>query len=327
MRAAWYEQQGPARDVLVVGELPPVKPAHGEVLVRVHASGVNPGDVKKRAGWLGSAMPFPRVVPHSDGAGVIDAVGEGVSAARVGERVWCHGAQSYRPLGTAAELVAIPDQQALTLPDDVSFEHGACLGIPGITAHRAVFGDGPVRGSTVLIAGVLGAVGALAAELAAWGGASVLGTVRSAKDRRRAQSNGVEHVFALDDEHVADAIRSVAPNGVKRIVEVALSDNARLDTAVIAQGGVIAAYGSADPEPRLPFWPLLFENVTIRLLGSDDFPGWAKRQAATDMVSALRAGRLRPEIAESFQLEDIAAAHEAVEHPTARGRVLVKLGG
>src|SRR4051812_1583705 len=149
----------------------------GEVRVRIAFSGVNPGDTKKRGDWLGSRMPFPRIVPHSDGSGVIDAVGQGVDRRRIGQRVWVYGAQSYRPFGTAAQLTVVPDEQAVQLPSDVSDEVGACLGIPGITAHRAVFGDGPVTGQTILVQGVRGAVGTLAAQLAHWGGATVIGTV------------------------------------------------------------------------------------------------------------------------------------------------------
>src|SRR4051794_36183856 len=144
MLAAWYERQGAPADVLEVGTMPDPDPGPGEVRIRVRASGINPGELKKRAGWLGSAMPYPRVIPHSDAAGEIDAVGPGVDAARAGERVWCFGAQSYRPFGTAAELVVVPEWQAWPLPGDVSWEEGACLGIPGLTAHRAVFGDGAV---------------------------------------------------------------------------------------------------------------------------------------------------------------------------------------
>src|SRR3954462_11747570 len=164
MQAAWYERPGPAADVLHVGEMADPVAGPGEVAVRVTFSGINPGDAKKRGDWVGYGMPYPRVVPHSDGAGVIDAVGDGVDAARLGERVWVYGAQSYRPFGTAAQLTAVPVDQAVELPAEVSDEIGACLGIPGITAHRAVFGDGPVAGKTILVQGMLGAVGSLAAQ-------------------------------------------------------------------------------------------------------------------------------------------------------------------
>ena len=160
MLAAWYERAGPAAEVMQVGEMDDPAPGAGEVLVRVAVSGINPGDTKKRSDWVGYGMPFPRVIPHSDGAGVIAAVGAGVDSARVGARVWVYGAQSYRPFGTAAQFTVVPADQAIALPDEVDDELGACLGIPGITAHRAVFGDGPVDGRTVLVHGVLGGVSA-----------------------------------------------------------------------------------------------------------------------------------------------------------------------
>ena len=153
MKAAWYEKQGPASKVLVVGVIPDPKPMRGEVRIKVAASGVNPGDVKKRQDTFGAGMTFPKVIPHSDGAGTIDAVGEDVEASRVGQRVWCFGAQSYRPFGTAAEYVVVPSNQAVPLAATLSYEQGACLGIPGITAHRAVHVAGPVNGRNVLVQG------------------------------------------------------------------------------------------------------------------------------------------------------------------------------
>ena len=153
MRAAWYEKQGPAREVLVVGEMPDPRPEAGEVRIRIAASGINPGDIKKRQDSFGLGMPYPRVIPHSDGAGVVDLVGDGVSAEWVGRRVWCYGAQSYRPFGTAAEFTVVPLDHVAPLPENVSPEQGACLGIPGITAHRAVHVGGEVAGRTVLVQG------------------------------------------------------------------------------------------------------------------------------------------------------------------------------
>src|SRR5947209_3403612 len=174
MIAAWYDRQGPAAEVLQIGELPAPEPSAGEVRVRLNTSGINPGDTKKRGAWPGSPMVFARVIPHSDGAGVIDAVGAGIDPRRVGERVWVYGAQSYRPFGTAAEWTCVPDSNAVPLPDNVGDDVGAALGIPGITAHRAVFGDGPVRDKIVVVHGVLGAVSSLAAQLATWAGATVI---------------------------------------------------------------------------------------------------------------------------------------------------------
>lgn len=322
MRAVWYDRQGAADKVLQVSELPAPEPAPGEVRVRIRLSGVNPGDTKKRRGWLGSRMPFPRVIPHSDGAGVIDAVGAGVRR-RVGQRVWVYGAQSYRPFGTAAELTVVPARMAVDLPDDVDDEVGACLGIPGITAHRAVFCDGSVEGMTVLVHGVLGSVGRLGAQLARWGGASVIGTVRRQADVEHAIST-VDHVVALDDPDPAAVILACAPDGVDRVVEVAFSDNVDLDAAVMKNQAVLAAYATRDERPDFPFWPMLFANVTIRLLGSDDFPREAKEQAASDLTRAAQQGALRIDVATLFPMTDVAQAHDRVDAGS-RARILLAI--
>ena len=327
MIAAWYDQQGPAADVLQVGELPETAPGPGEVRVRLSLSGINPGDIKKREGWLGSAMAFPRIVPHSDGTGVIEAVGPGVGTARTGSRVWVYGAQSYRPFGTAARSTVVPSALAVGLPDEVTGETGACLGIPGITAHRAVFADGPVTGQTVLVHGVRGSVSSLAAQLARWGGATVIGTVRADAELALVAKDVADHVISLQPgpAEAAAVIRDLAPDGVDRVVEVALSPNADLDAAAVRNGAVIAAYASAKDRPELPFWPLLFANVTIRLLGSDDFPQAAKDAAARDLTSAAAQGALSVAIARTFPLAEIAAAHQLVESGSAPGRVLLSI--
>ena len=324
MLASWYDHQGPAAEVLQVGQLPTPQPRAGAVRVRVTASGVNPGDTKKRGAWPGSPMTFPRVVPHSDGAGVIDAVGDGVDVARVGQRAWVFGAQSYRPFGTAAQWTCVPDANAIELPAQVGDELGACLGIPGITAHRAVFGDGSVSGRTVLVHGVLGSVASLAAQLATWAGATVIGTVTRAGDLGRVDTTSVAHPVALDGPDAAAEIRRHAPDGVDRIVEVALSDNADLDAAVVANDAVIACYASRSDRPEIPFWTLLFANVTIRLLGSDDFTAGAKSQAAVDLTAAAGQGAIRVPIGAVYPLAAIADAHEHVDHGPRNGRVLVR---
>jgi NADPH2:quinone reductase len=322
MRAAWYERPGPAGEVLQVGELADPKPGPGEVRVRVRFSGVNPGDTKKRRGWLGSSMPYSRVIPHSDAAGVVDAVGERVDAARIGRRVWVYGAQSYRQFGTAAQFSVVPAQLAIDLPDGVSDEVGACLGIPGITAHRAVFADGPVAGATVLVHGVLGGVGALAAQLAHWGGATVIGTVRRSSDLDRVSSSAGGHTVALDQPDPAAAIRARAGDGVDRIIEVAFSDNIDLDAAVAKNNTIIAAYATRRDRPDFPFWPMLFDNVTIRLLGSDDFPATAKQQATADLTAAAQDGALSIAIGAPLPLEQAAEAHDRIDAGT-RDRILL----
>jgi NADPH:quinone reductase len=328
MRAAWYERGGPASEVLTVSEMDAPRPGPGEVLVRVRASGVNPGEVKKRSDWMGLGIGFPRVIPHSDGAGTIEEVGEGVSPSRVGQRVWVWGAQSGRPFGTAAQYVALPSEQAVPLPEGVGFEVGACLGIPARTAHRCVFADGPVSGKVVLVAGGAGAVGGFAVSFAKWGGAEVVATVGSEGQAEAALEVGADHVLNYRAEDVAARVAEITGwSGVDRIVEVALGRNLELDNEVLALRGTIAAYASdADPEPRLPFWPLLFKNITIRLVGSDDLPEDAERRAVADITACLKEGLLGPRVGARYPLEGIAEAHEAVEGGRAGGRVVVDIG-
>lgn len=324
MRAAWYERQGPAREVLIVGEMPDPEPGPGEVRIRIAASGVNPGDVRKRRNDFGYGMPYPRVIPHSDGAGHIDRVGPGVASERLDTAVWCYGAQSYRPFGTAAEYAIVPAAQAVPLPEGVPHEQGACLGIPGITAHRAVHTAGEMNGRCVLVHGGAGAVGACAVHLAARAGAVVIATVRSSGDEAVAAEAGAHHVLRLNDDLVKH-VRTLAPAGVDHIVEVAFGANVRVNVELLAPGGSIAAYATDVDTPPIPFWPLLFKNIRVHFLGSDDFPTVAKATAATALNEALKAGWKGLPIAERVPLSDIARAHDLVEHPIRQGRVIVSL--
>jgi NADPH2:quinone reductase len=327
MRAAWYERQGPARGVLIVGEMKTPEPGLAEVRVRLHTSGVNPGDIKKRINAFGLGMPYSRVIPHSDGAGVIDAVGDGVPADRIGERVWVYAAQSYRPFGTAAEYVVVPTVKAVRLPEAAGFADGACLGIPARTAHAAIYAGGPVASLDVLIAGGGGNVGRAAVALAAWGGARVIATVGGAEQEELARSAGALHVVDYRANDAAAQVRALTGDrGVARIVEVAFGRNLALDATVIAQHGMIAAYATdADAEPRLPFWPLLFNNVAVRLVGSDDLTEAEEHQAVTDITACLAAGALRPHVAQRFPLSDIASAHELIEGPHAPGHIILDI--
>jgi NADPH2:quinone reductase len=324
MKAAWYEKQGAARDVLTVGEMDEPRPRGGEVRIRVAASGINPGDVKKRQNAFGIGMSYPRVIPHSDGAGIVDAVGEGVSPEWVGRRVWCYGAQSYRPFGTAAEYTVVPLEQTVPLPEAVPVEQGACLGIPGITAHRAVHVAGPVEGRTLLVQGGAGAVGACAVLLAHRAGARVIATCRSESDKHIALRAGADEVL-LTDERLVERIHGLAPAGVHHIVEVAFAANINIDVAVLTQGGSIATYATNAPTPELPLWQLVFINARIFFVGSDDVPVAAKIEATRAINQALEAGWQGPGLAETFHLDDIAPAHEFVEHPTRPGRVIVTI--
>lgn len=324
MKAAWYEKQGPARDVLVVGEMPQPLPAAGEVRIRIEASGINPGDVKKRQNAFGYGMAYPRVIPHSDGAGRVDQLGAGVSSEWMGRSVWCYGAQSYRPFGTAAEFTVVPVEQIAPLPDKVSMEQGACLGIPGITAHRAVHVGGAVSGRTVMVHGAAGAVGLCAVALARHAGARVIGTVRSASDQPTPKNAGA-HDVVLSDKDLTARVRGLAPDGIDHIVEVAFAANIEVDIELLKLGGSIASYATDNATPKIPFWQMVFKNVRVFFLGSDDFPKEAKQQAARDLNAALEAGWSGFEIGERMPLPEIARAHELVEHPTRPGRVVVAL--
>jgi NADPH:quinone reductase len=305
MKAAWYEKQGAARDVLYVGEMDDPQPAEGEVRIRVAASGVNPGDVKKREDAFGVGMPYPRVIPHSDGAGVVDRVGPAVSQEWVGRRVWCYGAQSYRPFGTAAEYVVVPLRQAALLPDGVTMEQGACLGIPGITAHRAVHVGGSVEGRTVLVQGGAGAVGACAVQLARRAGARVIATCRSEDDRQVAVRPGADEVL-LTGNSLAERIRASAPNGIDHIVEVAFAANIDDDVRALAQGGSIAAYATNAANSEIPVWQFVFQNARMFFVGGDDVPTEAKLEATRAIDQALEAGWQGLDIVERFSLNDIA---------------------
>ena len=327
MRAAWYERRGPARDVLVVGEMPQPLPGDGEVRIRLAFSGISPGDVKKRSGWQDSPMPYPRVVPHSDGAGTIDAVGAGVDGARVGQKVWCYGAQSYRAFGTAAERVVLPDAQAVALPPDADLammEQAASLGIAGITGWRAVFADGPVRGLTVLIWGAAAGVGAVALQMAVRDGARVLAVVRKIEQRKAALDMGAHAAFLADASDLVEALRAAAPDGAHRVADVDFGGHIDTNAKVLAIGGVICAYYSADHRPSIPYWTLGFADATLRLLGSDDFAPAVKARAARELTAALAEGRLASTIGARLPLEDIVQAHQRVERGAA-GRTLLQL--
>src|SRR5580692_4104559 len=257
MKAAWYEKQGPARSVLVVGEMPDPIPAAGEVRIRIAASGINPGDVKKRSDAFGVGMPYPRVIPHSDGAGRVDQLGAGLPSEWMGRSVWCHGAQSYRPFGTAAEFTVVPVDHVAPLPENVSMDQGACLGIPGITAHRAVHVAGAVNGRTVLVQGAAGSVGLCAVRLARQAGAQVIGTVRSSSDEAAARDAGA-HEVVLSDREIVARVRSLAPDGIDHIVEVAFGANIENDIELLKNDGSIATYATDNAAPKIPFWQLVF---------------------------------------------------------------------
>jgi len=329
MKAAYYEAKGPAREVLRVGERPTPQPAAGEVRVRVHASAVNPSDTKARGGLRIKEMPFPLVIPHQDGAGVIDAVGPGVDAARIGERVWIYEANLNRPFGTAAQYTCVPAHKAVTLPHNVDFTIGACVGIPAMTAHRCVFADGAVEGKTVLVHGGAGAVGYYAVQFAKLGGAAqVLATVSRAEQADRAREAGADAVINYRNEDVAARVKEICsnPGAVDRVVDVAFGANLAINLAVLRPCGVIATYASdAQPEPKIPFWPLLAKDITVRFVLVYAMPPQAHATAAASINDALARGALKHQIHRVFSLDEIAAAHEATEAMSNVGKVLVRI--
>jgi NADPH2:quinone reductase len=329
MKAAWYERKGPAREVLRVGERPTPEPGPGEVRVRVHRSAVNPSDTKNRGGARGNvAMPFPFMIPHQDGAGVIDAVGAGVDAARVGERVWIHEATLGRQWGTAAQFSVVPAHKAVRLPEGADFEAGACMGIPAMTAHRCVMADGPVSGRTVLVQGGAGAVGWYAVQIARLEGARVIATVSRDEQADRAREAGAHEVVNYRTEDVAARVRAITGTdaGVDRVIEVAFGANLATDLSVMKPGGVIATYASdAVPEPAIPFWPMLSKDLTVRFVLVYAMSRDAHDAAAAWIGEALGAGRLKHQVHRTFALEEIAAAHEATESMKQVGKVLVAI--
>lgn len=327
MDAAWYEQQGSAEDVLRVGKMEVPSPGPVEVLVRVYTSGINPSDTKRRSAYRGQPMGFARIIPHSDGAGIIEAVGSAVSASRVGERVWLWNAQFGRPFGTAAEYVVLPAAQAVPLPERADFATGACLGIPALTAHRALFADGPIHNQTVLIAGGAGAVGHAAIQLAKWGGATVITTVSSDEKGAIACAAGADVVLQYPREDVAARVNEITQGkGVDRIVEVAFGPNLQLDARIIKPNGVIATYDSeTEGYPPLPFFELMIRNITLRLILVYTMPDSAREQAITDIQTTLEAGVLRPLIGARFPLQKIIQAHQAIERRQYVGHVILDL--
>lgn len=329
MRAIWYERQGAADDVLTLGERAEAVPGPGEVAVTVQASGVNPSDVKMRSGARGP-MAVPLQIPHSDGAGVIKAVGEGVDPARLGERVWLFNAAYKRSGGTCAEVCVVDARQAVTLPDQISVKAGAALGIPAMTAHRALFCDGGVAGKTVLVTGGAGAVGHSAIQIAKWAGAeTIITTVSSAAKAAIAMAAGADHVINYRQQDVVEAVLSdTGGAGVDHIVEVELGGNLAQAAELIAEHGTISWYGSeAARAPVLPAYPLMFKNVSLQGIFLYAITDEQRDSAVADITSALEAGLLRPLIDSVWPLEETVKAHERVESGERAGAVIVQPGG
>ena len=327
MQAAFYERTGPAAEVLQFAELPDPLPAAGEVRVRLRWSGVNPSDVKSRAGLRSTVLPYPRIVPHSDGMGTIDAVGDGVDRARIGQRVWIWNGAWGRPMGTAAQFIVLPAAQAVALPDCVPDEAGACLGIPALTALHAVLMAGGVQGQRVLVAGGAGAVGHYAVQFARrLGAAQVLATTSTPAKAELARAAGADTVVDYRSADAAAQLLSATKGqGVDRIIEVDIAANAALDLEVLRPGGTCVVYGSGQGRCELPFFPLISRNVSMLFFIVYALSEADRRRAEATLTRLLVHGGLQHQIGERFVLADLVRAHEAVEQGRVLGNVVVAL--
>lgn len=324
MRAAFYERTGPAHEVLQVGELPDPQPAPGEVRAKVLFSGVNPSDVKSRMGLRSKQLPFARIVPHSDGVGVIDAVGEGVDRARLGERVWLWNAAWGRAFGTAAQYVALPQEQAVPMPEGVPDEAGACFGIPALTAMHAVLMAGGVQGKRVLVQGGAGAVGHYAVQFARELGATqVIATASEAK-AHLAREAGAQLVVDYKQGDVAAAVLRATDNaGVDRVIEVDVAANAAIDAACVRTGGEWVVYGSGQSPFSLDFFPLIVKNIELRFFIVYNLDREQRTRAIDTLHRLLKKGAVRHNIAQRLPLSRIADAHDLVGEGKAGGNVVL----
>jgi NADPH:quinone reductase len=332
MQATWYEETG-STEVLQSGTMSIPSVGANEVLVKVYASGLNPSDIEYRSGWGDLTMSFPRVIPHQDGAGIIEQVGANVSSNRIGQRVWLYEAQMGRPFGTAAEYVVVPNHQAIQLPDRLtSLAEGACLGVPAMTAHRSVFGYGPVKGQTILVTGGAGAVGFYAIQLAKWGNATtVITTVSRPEQAALALAAGADYVINYKKENVVERIRAITGSnrGVDRVIDVDFEANLPIAKVVLNPNGSIATYasskGNPDANPGIPFFALMDYNITIQTILVYTMPEKAKQEAIRDITIALSQGALQHNIARRFPLHDVAAAHDAQVSGTMIGKAIIEI--
>ena len=325
MRAVVYRRFGAASQVLILEHCSNPLPQAGEVLVKIKFSGANPSDVKSRAGSRpGVTKPaYEMIIPHSDGAGTIEAVGAGVEEKRIGQRVWIWNGQWGRALGTAAEYIALPADQAVEMPSTMEFESGATLGIPGLTAAHCVFGGGAVEGQSVLISGGAGSVAHNAIQLAKWGGARVIATA-SPGSFDRVKDAGADHVLDYSAPDLAKQISAIDPNGIDRAVEVEFGLNAGLLGRVMRPSGTIAAYGSAlEMNPVFPFGPYLFKAITVDIVLVYILKPEQRSLAITKLHDAFAHGALSPAVHKIYPLQDCIKAHEQIERGGRSGAVLL----
>ncbi len=326
MRAITYSELGPAADVLTLSELETPTPKAGEVLVRLARSGVNPSDVKSRQGAPGATKPaYPQIIPHSDGAGTIEAVGTGVDAARIGAHVWIWNGQWQRASGTCAQYIALPSEQAVALADAQSFDTGASLGIPALTAAHTVLGGGPVANKTLLVSGAGGSVGFMAVQLAKWAGARVVATASAGPSADHAAAAGADVVLDHRSPDLADEIlQATSGNLIDRAVECEFGANIDTLAEVIAPNGTISAYGSQlVMTPALPFRTLLFKAVTIDIALVYILREAERAVAIKAVNKALADSALTARVHKVFTLDQTVAAHQAVEAAGRHGAILI----
>ncbi|MFA6265863.1 MAG: NADPH:quinone reductase [Pseudolabrys sp.] len=322
MRACYYDDIGAAQAVLHIADMPTPACGAGEVRVKLATSGVNPSDVKTRGG---RKSVFPRIIPHSDGAGVIDQVGDGVDKKRIGERVWIWNGQWKRPFGTAADYIALPAAQAVPLPDAVTFAEGACLGIPAMTAFHAVE-RAMTSGKTLLISGGAGAVSQYAIQFAKMRGATVLTTISSPEKAKVAREAGADHAIDYKTEDVGERVMALTDKrGVDAVIELNITANAKLLPAVLRAKGSVIVYGIGGPEAALPAQFCLSNSITVQFFLVYELDGAERASAVAGITAALKGGHLVNRVdARTFSLGDTAAAHEAVEQG-AIGNVVVTI--
>jgi NADPH:quinone reductase len=325
VKAVWYERTGAPLDVLTFGELPTPQAGPGEVRVRLHASGVNPADAGRRAGSY-RAMEFPRVIPNSDGAGIVDQVGDGVTRLAIGQRVWLYnGQRNGRAFGTAAEYIALAEHLVTPLPEDVSFVAGATLGIPCMTAWCCLLADGPIAGQTVLVTGGAGAVGHYAVQLAKSGGARVIATVSSAHKAEQARLAGADLVIDYKSEDVvARTMAFTGQRGVNRVVDVDFGGNIATTLKLMGFNSTIAVYATnGNRQPVVPMRELMEKCIALRTLVLFALPPPLLAAAQADISKWLASGRRIHNIAGQFPLSQTARAHLAVEKGDKLGTVIV----
>jgi NADPH2:quinone reductase len=327
MHAVFYNRLGLAADVLRVGEQPTPEPGPGEVRVRLQSSGVNPSDTKARLNGRGGSIPFPLVIPHSDGAGIIDAVGNGVENGRVGKRVWLMNGQWQRPFGTAAEYICTELKYVIDLPDGVDMAEGACFGIPFLTAHRAVMFDGSVNGQTVLVQGGAGAVGHYAIQVAKNNGARVITTVSSDEKMDYVQGAGADGVVNYRAEDVPKRIMALTDGrGVDRIVELNISENGRMYAQILAQGGTVVVYGTNEVMASFVAQDFYVKWASLRGFLIYTINDTQRHEGVAALNKMLTEGKLKTTIAKRFSLDDIIEAHEMVESARHIGNVVLDVG-